>query len=64
MPPRPVQGTKVTTTEMPFKVAVLRADPNFEQSKRKVVSYEFPRRVFTEDTSKQGAYSNVPNERN
>lgn len=63
MPTRPVQGTKVTTTEMPFKVLVIRADPNFEQSKRKVVAYEFPRRVFTEDTSRQGPYSTVPNER-
>lgn len=63
MPPRPVQGTKVTTTETPFKVSVIRTDPNFELSKRKVVAYEFTRRVFTEDTSRQGAYSNVPNER-
>lgn len=64
MAPLPVKGTKVTTTETPFKVSVIRADPNFEASKRKVIAYEFPRRVFTEDTSKQGAYSTVPNERN
>jgi hypothetical protein len=63
MPPPPVKATKVTTTEIPLKVLVVRADPNFEANKRKVISYEFPRRVFTEDTSRQGAYSTVPNER-
>lgn len=61
MPPLPVKATKVTTTEVPLKVMVIRADPNFEANKRKVISYEFSGRVFTEDTARQGAYSTVPN---
>lgn len=61
MPSRPVQATKVVTTELPFKVLVMRAEPDFEQNKRKVVSYEFPGRIFTENPAQQGAYSTVPN---
>lgn len=61
MPPLPVKGTKVTTTQIPLKVMIIRADPDFERNKRKVVAYEFPRRVFTEDTARHGAYSTVPN---
>lgn len=56
--------TKVVTTQVPFKVMVIRADPGFEASKRKEPFYEFSNgRTFNEDTAKQGAYSTVPNVR-
>jgi hypothetical protein len=60
IPPVP----KVRTLQMPFKVLVLRADPNFEAAKRKEPFYEFSNgRRFDEDTSRQGPYSTVPNTR-
>lgn len=57
----PVQ--KVTTREIPYRALVLKADPDFEASKRKEPFYSFGggRRTFNEDTSKQGPYSDVPN---
>lgn len=56
--------TKVRTLEFPYKVMVLRADPNFEAAKKKEPFYEFSGgRRFDEDTSKKGAYSDVPNVR-
>lgn len=58
IPPVP----RVKTLQTPFKVLVLRADPDFEASKRKEPFYEFSNgRKFNEDTSKQGPYSTVPN---
>lgn len=63
MAPLPVKATKVTTTEIPLKVMIVRAEPNFEANRRKVISYEFPGRVFTEDPARQGPYSTVPNTR-
>lgn len=53
---------KVTTTERPYKVAVIRADPDFENAKRKEPFYRFSNgREFNENTAQQGAYSTVPN---
>lgn len=60
----PFRPAKIPTTETPFKVLVLRADPDFEQSKRKEPFYEFSNgRTFKEDTARQGPYSTVPNVR-
>lgn len=54
--------SKVRTLQMPFKVLVLRADPNFEAAKRKEPFYEFSNgRRFDENTAQQGPYSTVPN---
>jgi hypothetical protein len=54
--------TKVRTMQTPFKVIVLRADPNFEASKRKEPFYQFSNgRRFDENTALQGPYSTVPN---
>ena len=52
---------RVRTLEVPYKVMVLRADPDFEAAKRKEPFYEFTGRRFDADTSHQGAYSDVPN---
>ena len=52
---------RVKTLEMPYKVLVLRADPDFEISKRKEPFYEFTGRRFDENTANKGAYSDVPN---
>lgn len=49
--------TRVRTIEVPFKVMVLRADPNFEVDKRKEPFYEFTGRRFSGDTSRSGAYA-------
>lgn len=54
---------KVKTVEIPYKTLVLRADPDFEQAKRKEPFYEFGKRRFTANTANQGAYSDVPNTR-
>lgn len=60
----PLPATKVRTTEIPYKVLVLRADPDFEQSRAKEPFYEFSNgRTFKENTAKQGPYSTVPNVR-
>lgn len=49
---------KVRTLEMPYKVLVLRKDPNFESEKLKEPFYEFSRgRNFYGDTSRSGAYA-------
>jgi hypothetical protein len=53
---------RVKTLEIPWKVLVLRADPAFEQAKRKEPSYEFTGRRFTANTANQGAYSDAPND--
>lgn len=56
--------TKVVTTEVPFKVLVIRADPSFEAAKTKEPFYKFSNgREFNENTARQGAYSTVPNTR-
>lgn len=53
---------RVRTVQTPFKVVVLRADPNFEASKRKEPFYQFSNgRRFDENTANQGPYSTVPN---
>lgn len=55
---------QVRTKETPFKVIVLRADPNFEAAKRKEPFYNFSNgRRFDENTAQQGPYSTVPNTR-
>lgn len=62
MAPRPSPSTSVRTTETPFKVLILRADPDFEASRAKEPFYEFSNgRTFKENTAKQGPYSTVPN---
>jgi hypothetical protein len=53
--------TKVRTLQMPFTVLVHRADPDFEQMRRKEPFYEFTGRKFEENTATQGPYSTVPN---
>ena len=53
---------KVRSMQTPFKVFILRADPNFEASKRKEPFYLFSNgRRFDENTAIQGPYSTVPN---
>jgi hypothetical protein len=54
--------SRVKTLEIPWKVLVLRADPNFEQAKRKEPFYEFTGRRFSANTANQGAYSDAPND--
>lgn len=67
MPSDNPKANKVRTLEIPFKSMVLRADPNFEASKRREPFYQFEangsRRDFYEDTARQGPYSTVPNKR-
>lgn len=53
---------RVKTLEMPYKVLVLRADPDFEQAKRKEPFYEFGKRRFDDNTATKGAYSSAPND--
>ncbi len=48
---------KVKTLEMPYKVLVLRADPDFETAKRKDPFYEFTGRRFDGNTATRGAYT-------
>lgn len=43
--------------EMPYKVLVIRADPNFERAKHNEVQYEFTSRIFRGDNSRSGAYA-------
>lgn len=43
--------------EVPFKVLVTRADPDFERAKRNEVFYEFTGRVFKGDNARSGAYA-------
>jgi hypothetical protein len=52
---------RVKTLQIPYKVLVLRHDPDFEQAKRKEPFYEFTGRRFDENTAVQGPYSTVPN---
>lgn len=62
MPARYNPPTRVRTREFPFKVLVLRADPEFEAKRTKDPFYEFSNgRTFNENTAKQGPYSTVPN---
>lgn len=55
------KAIKVRTLDIPYRALVLRHDPDFEMAKRKEPFYEFTRRTFYEDTSRQGPYSTVPN---
>lgn len=43
--------------EVPFKVLIVRADPDFEQRRRKEVFYEFTGRKFTGNNMTAGAYA-------
>lgn len=43
--------------EVPFKVMVQRADPEFEQKRRKEVFYEFTGRRFFGNNMTSGAYA-------
>lgn len=54
---------KVRTFQVPFKVLVMRADPEFEAAKRKEPFYEFSNgRRFDENTAVQGPYSKAPHD--
>lgn len=54
---------RVKTLSIPWKVMVLKADPDFEASKRKEPFYKFSNgRSFSGDTSKHGAYSDAPHD--
>jgi hypothetical protein len=54
---------KVRNLNVPWKVLVLRADPDFEASKRKEPFYEFSNgRRFNENTATHGAYSTAPHD--
>lgn len=57
----PFVPPKVKTLEIPYKVLVLRADPDFEVMRRKDPFYEFTGRTFSANTANQGASSDVPN---
>jgi hypothetical protein len=61
--PNDPKVNKVRSLEIPYKALVLRHDPEFEAAKRRDPFYEFTGRTFREDTSKQGPYSSVPNQR-
>lgn len=43
--------------EVPFKVLVLRADPDWERARRNEPFYEFTGRTFRGDNSKKGPYA-------
>lgn len=50
--------TKVRTVSVPFKTLIVRADPEFEQAKRREVFYECSNgRVFRENNATQGPYA-------
>lgn len=54
---------RVKMLSIPWKILVMRADPEFEASKRKEPFYRFSNgRTFNEDTSKHGAYSDAPHD--
>lgn len=54
---------RVRTLSTPWKVILMRADPNFEAERRKDPFYRFSNgRRFDEDTSKHGAYSDAPHD--
>jgi hypothetical protein len=57
----PVTGNKVKTLAMPYKVLVLRADPEYEANRTKEPLYEFSARTFVGDNSRLGPYSKTPN---
>lgn len=58
--PKPM---RVRTLSTPWKVMVMRADPDIEASKRKEPFYRFSNgRSFNGDTSKHGAYSSAPHD--
>lgn len=57
------KANKVRNLELPYLALVLRADPDFEAARRRDIFYEFTGRTFREDTSRQGPYSTVPNQR-
>lgn len=50
--------TKVRSLTVPFKTLVVRADPDFEQAKRREVFYEFSNgRTFRANNATQGPYA-------
>lgn len=51
---------KVKILDVPFKVLVLRADPDFEKAKRNEVFYEFTGRRFRGNNATSGAYAPEP----
>jgi hypothetical protein len=54
---------RVKSLAIPWKVLVMRADPDFEASKRKEPFYRFSNgRTFDENTAKQGPYSDAPHD--
>ncbi len=62
MAANPPTARKVKTLQIPYRSLVVRADPDFEASKRKEPFYKFSNgRRFDEDTSRKGPYSDEPN---
>jgi hypothetical protein len=57
----PFVPPKVKTLEIPYKVLVLRADPDYEAQRTKDPFYEFTGRTFRANTATKGAYSDTPN---
>jgi hypothetical protein len=54
---KPFRPPRGITVETPYRISVLRADPDFEYAKRHEPFYEFSNgRRFNEDTSRHGAY--------
>lgn len=54
---------RVRTLSIPFKVLVMRNDPDFETAKRKETFYQFSNgRRFDANPTKQGAYSDAPSD--
>lgn len=48
---------RTRSLEIPFKVRVGRAAPDFERARRNEIFYEFTGRVFRGDNQKSGAYA-------
>lgn len=61
MPNQPVTP-KVKSIEIPWKVLVHRADPNFEYEKRNETFYRFTGRVFRGNNATSGPYSSKPHD--
>lgn len=61
MPNQPTTP-KVKTINIPWRVLVHRADPNFEHEKRHEVQYRFTGRTFYANPATSGPYSSKPHD--
>jgi hypothetical protein len=48
---------RVKSVTIPWRSIVIRADPDYEKTKRNEVEYEFSKRVFTGNMARRGAYA-------